>query len=76
MAFFAARYGFVAGALGIPAYMGLWPLAPMLFGFAAVYVAENVVLLPGVSRVLGSTRARRSEDMRPRREEPERRVEA
>jgi hypothetical protein len=62
--------------LGIPAYMGLWPLAPMLFGFAAVYVAENVVLLPGVSRVLGSTRARRSEDMRPRREEPERRIEA
>ncbi len=75
MAFFAARYGFVAAALGIPAFMGLWPLAPMLFGFAAVYVAENVVLLPGVSRVLGSTRARRSADVRPRREGPERRVE-
>jgi hypothetical protein len=74
MAFFAARYGFVAAALGIPAFMGLWPLAPMLFGFAAVYVAENVVLLPGVSRVLGSTRAKRAAEVRPRREKTERRV--
>ena len=76
MALFAGRYGFMAGALGIPAYMGLWPLAPMLFGFAAVYVAENVVLLPGVSRVLGGTRAKRAADVRPEREERERRVEA
>lgn len=68
MALFAARYGFVAGALGIPAYMGLLLLAPMLFGFAAVYVAENVVLLPGVSRVLGGTRAKRAADVRPERE--------
>lgn len=74
MAFFAARYGFVAGALGIPAYAGLWPLGPMLFGFAAVYVAENVVLLPGVSRVLGSTRAKRATDVRPRRKKLERRI--
>ena len=71
MAFFAGRYGLVAGALGIPAYMGLWPVAPMLCGFAAVYVAENVVLLPGVSRVLGGTRAKRT-DVRPRREKVER----
>jgi predicted ABC-type sugar transport system permease subunit len=71
MAFFAGRYCFAAGALGIPAYLGLWPLAPMLFGFAAVYVAENVVLLPGVSRVLGGTRAKRT-DVRPRREKVER----
>jgi hypothetical protein len=47
MTFFAARYGFMAAALGIPAFIGPWPLAPMLFGFAAVYVAENVVLLRG-----------------------------
>ncbi len=73
MAFFAGRYGLMAGALGIPAYMGLWPVAPMLFGFAAVYVAENVVLLPGVSRVLGGTRAKRA-DVRPRREKVERRT--
>jgi hypothetical protein len=71
MAFFAGRYGLVAGALGIPAYMGLWPVAPMLSGFAAVYVAENVVLLPGVSRVLGTTRAKRT-GVRPRREKVER----
>jgi len=76
MAFFAGRYGFVAGALGIPAYMDLWPLAAMLFGFTAVYVAENVVLLPGVSRVLGGMRAKRAADVRPRREKVERRVEA
>lgn len=74
MAFFAGRYGFVAGALGIPAYMDLWPLAPMLFGFTAVYLAENVVLLPRVSRVLGSTRAKRAADMRPGREKLERRI--
>ena len=73
MAFFVGRYGFVAGTLGIPAYIGLWPLAPMLFGFTAVYVAENVVLLPGVSRVLGGTRAKRA-DVRPRREKVERRI--
>ena len=74
MVFFAARYGFVAAALGIPAFIGLWPLAPMLFGFAAVYVAENVVLLPGVSRVLGSTRAKRATDVRPGRKKLERRI--
>ncbi len=74
MAFFAGRYGLLGGALGIPAYMGLWPVAPMLFGFAAVYVAENVVLLPGVSRVLGDTRAKRAADLRLRREKVERRV--
>jgi hypothetical protein len=74
MVFFAARYGFVAAALGIPAFIGLWPLAPMLFGFAAVYVAENVVLLPGVSRVLGSTRSKRATDVRPGRKKLERRI--
>jgi hypothetical protein len=76
MAFFAGRYGFVAGALGIPAYMGLLPLSAMLFGFAAVYVAENVVLLPGVARVLGGPRAKRAAGVRPTREKEERRVEA
>jgi hypothetical protein len=74
MTFFAARYGFMAAALGIPAFIGPWPLAPMLFGFAAVYVAENVVLLPGVSRVLGSTRSKRATDVRPKRKKLERRI--
>ncbi len=44
------RYGFVVAALGIPAYLGLWPVLTMLGGFAAVYLAENILLLP---RVLG-----------------------
>jgi hypothetical protein len=48
---FVARYGFVAVALGVPAYLGLWPVVPMLLGCAGVYLAENVVLLPGVLRV-------------------------
>ncbi len=45
---FGARYGFAAGALGVPAYLGLWPVVAMLSGFAGVYLAENVVLLPMV----------------------------
>jgi len=43
---FAARYGFSAGALGIPAYLELWPVLAMLGGFAGVYLAETIVLLP------------------------------
>jgi hypothetical protein len=45
---FAARYGFAAVALGVPAYLSLWPLVAMLVGFAGVYLVENVVLLPRV----------------------------
>lgn len=45
---FFLRYGFVAGALGIPAFFGFWPAVAMLAGFAGVYLAENLVLLPGV----------------------------
>lgn len=54
---FVARYGFVAGALGVPAYLGLWPVVAMLGGFAWVYLAENVVLLPRMMRLIGETRA-------------------
>jgi hypothetical protein len=43
---FAARLGFAAVALGIPAYLNLWPSVIMLAGFAAVYLAENVLLVP------------------------------
>jgi hypothetical protein len=74
-ALFAGRYGFVAGALGIPAYMELWPVAAMLSGFVAVYLAENVVLLPRVSRVLSGPGARRAASVRPGRKRVERRVE-
>jgi hypothetical protein len=45
---FGARYGFVAVALGVPAYLSLWPVVAMLGGFVGVYLAENVLLLPGV----------------------------
>jgi hypothetical protein len=52
---FGVRYGFVAAALGVPAYLGLWPVVAMLGGFVGVYMAENVLLLPGVlTRVIGA----------------------
>lgn len=56
---FFVRYIFVAVALGIPAYLGLWPAVAMLGGFAGVYVAENTVLLPGFMKAVGTTGARR-----------------
>jgi hypothetical protein len=43
---FLVRYSFVAVALGVPAYLGLWPVVAMLGGFAGVYLTESVVLLP------------------------------
>ena len=52
---FGARYGFVTAALGVPAYLGLWPVVAMLGGFVGVYMAENVLLLPGVlTRAIGA----------------------
>jgi hypothetical protein len=65
---FVARYGFVAVALGVPGYLGLWPVAPMLIGCAGVYLAENAMLLPGVMRM-------RLDAGRPVRERVERRVQ-
>ena len=57
---FGARYGFVTAALGVPAYLGLWPVVPMLGGFVGVYMAENVLLLPGVlTRAIGTPSAER-----------------
>ncbi len=64
---FMGRYGFVAVALGVPAYLGPWPVLPMLLGCVGVYLAENVMLLPGVMRV-------RSDAGRPVRERVERRA--
>jgi hypothetical protein len=48
---FVARCGLAAGALGVPAYLGLWPVLPMLGGFAGVYLAENIVLMPGAIKI-------------------------
>jgi len=75
-ALFVGRYSFAAGALGIPAYLDLWPVAAMLFGFTAVYLAENVVLLPMVSGVLSSPGGKRAANACSEREKVERRVEA
>ena len=47
---FVARLVSAAAVLGIPAYLGLWPVVPMLAGFAGVYVAENVAAAVRVAR--------------------------
>ena len=47
---FVARLAFAAAVLGIPAYLGMWPVVPMLAGFAGVYVAENVAAMLRVAR--------------------------
>jgi hypothetical protein len=47
---FVVRLIFAAAVLGIPAYLGLWPVMPMLAGFAGVYVAENVAAAVRVAR--------------------------
>ena len=47
---FVVRFAFAAAVLGIPAYLGLWPVVPMLIGFAGTYVAENVAIMVRVAR--------------------------
>jgi hypothetical protein len=66
---FGARCVFAAVVLGIPAYLGLWPVFPMLAGFAMVYLAENVVLLPMMPRKVSrvGTKSESSESERERR---------
>jgi hypothetical protein len=71
---FAVRYGFVALALGVPAYLDLWPVVAMLGGFAGVYLAENAVLLPGVMKMMSNPGAKPSTG-RPVDEGAERRAE-
>jgi hypothetical protein len=71
---FLVRYGFVAVALGVPAYLGLWPVVAMLGGFAGVYLAENAVLLPGVIKATSDAGAKRG-GARPVGEGAERRAE-
>lgn len=56
---FFLRYIFVAVALGVPAYLGLWPAVAMFGGFAGVYLAENTVLLPGFMKAVGEPGAKR-----------------
>jgi hypothetical protein len=58
---FVARCGLAAGALGIPAYLGLWPVLPMLGGFAGVYLVENIVLMPGALKISHASIKREAE---------------
>jgi hypothetical protein len=58
---FLVRLAFAAVVLGIPAYLGLWPVVPMLVAFAGVYVAENMAAMFRVARS-------RKEPARPRTE--------
>jgi hypothetical protein len=71
---FAGRCSFAAAALGAPAYLELWPVLPALGGFAGVYLAENVVLLPGALKISHASIKREAE--RSARERVERRAEA
>lgn len=48
---FVGRCLLAAAALGVPAYLGLWPVLPMLGGFAGVYLAENIVLMPKALKI-------------------------
>jgi hypothetical protein len=72
---FLARMGFAAGALGVPAYLGLWPVVVMLAGFAGVYVAENVALVLGTPKFEGFVSVVGREEEGPVDEGAERRVE-
>lgn len=73
MSFFL-RYGFVAVALGVPAYFGFWPVVAMMAGFVGVYLAENVVLLPGVVRTMSKPTGSKERAVDADDEEVERRV--
>lgn len=59
-----ARYGFALVALGVPAYLGSWSVLTMLGGFAAIYLAENVLLLPGMLGAIGGKDEGRSANER------------
>lgn len=49
---FGARYGFVAVALGVPAYLEIGPVTAMMAGFAGVYFVETVMLVPWAVRAM------------------------
>ena len=68
---FVARYAFVAVALGVPMYRDLWPALPVLGGFAGVYFAETIFLVPWSIRTMSIPVAERPVD-----EGAERRVDA
>jgi hypothetical protein len=72
---FVARCGLAAGALGVPAFLGLWPVLPMLGGFAGVYLVENILLMPGAIKISHASIKREAERVK-REATLERRAEA
>lgn len=76
VASFVGRFLFAVGALAIPAYLDLWPVLAMLGGFAGVYLAENVALLPMAFSVIKDQSARRDNTEHSVEERAERRAEA
>lgn len=67
--FYVGRLGFAAAAISVPVFLGVWPVLPVLGGFAGVYVVENVAILA----VLGT--AKLPESGRRYEEDTKRRVE-
>jgi hypothetical protein len=53
---YVGRLVFAAVGMGVPIYLGSWPVVPIVGGFAGVYVIENVLLLVGVARAGGGLR--------------------
>jgi hypothetical protein len=51
---YLGRLVFAVAAVGVPMYFGWWPVAPLICGFAMVYVVENVVLLVGAAKMKGA----------------------
>lgn len=51
---YLGRLVFAAAAVGVPIFFGWWPVAPLVVGFAMVYVVENVVLLLGAAKMKGA----------------------
>jgi hypothetical protein len=71
---FAGRCGFAAGRSVRPLTWSCGPCFPPWAGFAGVYLAENVVLLPGALKISHASIKREAE--RSARERVERRAEA
>ena len=73
---FLVRLAFAAVVLGVPAYLGLWPVVPMLIAFAGVYVAENVAAMFRVASSKGGAGAKRAAGEREAGERESRRVKS
>jgi hypothetical protein len=59
---FFARLGFAAAVLALPAYLGLWPVVPMICGFAGVYVVENLLLVAMAPKTAKEPGTKREDD--------------